>query len=172
MTDVAASALARIGEKARFHQPGRLVAAFVAVDGFQLSLRPFAMRSIYLFPAAMIALATAAVPAIAQDVPTDLRCVLVGNAFAAAEKDEQKKQFATQVAHFFYGRVDARVTPAQLKVQVMAVAKGLNPQMMAPTMNACVSRLQAKLAVMQGIGREMAAAAGIKPLAPSPAPKK
>jgi hypothetical protein len=124
--------------------------------------KAFAMRSILLFSAASLALATLSAPAVAQDVPSDLRCVLVGNAFAAAEKDEQKKQFATQVAHFFYGRVDARVTPAQLKVQVMAVARGLNQQMMAPTMNACVARLKAKLEVMQGIGREMAAAAGVK----------
>jgi hypothetical protein len=121
-----------------------------------------AMRSSFLFSVAAFTVATLAAPAIAQDAASDVRCVLVANAFAATEKEVDKKQFATQTAHFFYGRVDARLTPPQLKAQVIAVSKTLTPQNLAPTMNACVTRLKDRLGVMQQIGREMAAM-GAKP---------
>jgi hypothetical protein len=126
------------------------------------------MRYSLLLSMAALTAATLAAPAIAQAAMADVRCVLVANAFAATEKDEPKKQFATQTAHFFYGRVDARLTPAQLKAQVMAVSKTLTPQNLAPTMNGCVTKLKDRLGVMQQIGREMAAAGA----APQPLKKK
>ncbi|PZU09600.1 hypothetical protein [Sphingomonas sp.] len=117
------------------------------------------MRISPIFSAASLALAMlGAAPAMAQDVGADVRCLLVSNAFAATEKDQAKKQFAIEASHFFFGRVDVRVTQPQLKAQIVAVSKTLRPQDMAPTMNACVKRLQDRQRVMQVIGREIAAA--------------
>lgn len=117
------------------------------------------MRSLLLFPVALSFAATLAAPAFAQDAASDVRCMMVANAFASTEKDEPKKRYAIEAAQYFYGRVDARLTPVQLKAQVMAIAKTLTTPMMAPTMNACVQRVQKSRAVMQQIGKEMTALA-------------
>ncbi|QJU58702.1 hypothetical protein HL653_13825 [Sphingomonas sp. AP4-R1] len=117
------------------------------------------MRSLFLFPVALSFAATLAAPAFAQDAASDVRCMMVANAFATTEKDEPKKRFAIESAQYYFGRVDARLTPAQLKAQVMTIAKTLTPPMMAPAMNACVQRVQQRRAMMQQIGKEMTAAA-------------
>jgi hypothetical protein len=121
------------------------------------------MRSYFLLPAIAFAAVIAAAPAFAQDAAADVRCLLVSNAFAGAEKDEGRKQLAILSAHFYLGRIDARLNPAQLKAQVVAVAKTLSPPTMAATMNSCAQRLREKQMVMQTIGKEITASAPAAP---------
>jgi hypothetical protein len=105
-----------------------------------------------------------AAPASAQAVSDDVRCLLVSNAFAATEKDVPRKQLAVESAHFFLGRIDAKLTQPQLKAQILQIAKTLRPDTMAATMNACVKRVQSRQQMMQVIGGE------IKAAQPKPAP--
>ncbi|MDO6416882.1 hypothetical protein Q4F19_21035 [Sphingomonas sp. BIUV-7] len=116
------------------------------------------MRSRLLF-SAVLGLAIGATPAIAQDAASDVRCLLVSNAFAATDKDPQRKQLAIEASHFFLGRIDARMTQPQLKASIIQIAKTLTPPGMGPAMNACVTRLQSRQRMMQVIGREVAATA-------------
>ena len=122
------------------------------------------MRFTLFLSAALVA--GVAAPAFAQDAAADVRCLLVSNAFSGAEKDEGRKQLAILSAHFYLGRLDTRLSAAQLKPQVIAIAKTLSPPTMAATMNSCVQRLREKQLVMQTIGKEIAASA---PKAPAPA---
>jgi len=116
------------------------------------------MRSYLLLPAIACAAAMTASPVFAQDAAADVRCLLVSNAFSGAEKDEGRKQLSILAAHFYLGRIDARLNAAQLRAQVIAVSKTLSPPTMAATMNSCVQRLRDKQLVMQGIGKEIMAA--------------
>ena len=119
------------------------------------------MRS-RLFLCATAGVMLLATPALAQDAASDVRCLLVSNAFAATEKDTPRKQFAIESAHFFFGRIDAQMSAAQLKAQILTVGKTLTPQTMVTTMNACAQRLRAKQQMMQAIGKEVSAAAQTK----------
>ncbi len=115
--------------------------------------------------AAALLLATAAA-ASAQTTDQDVRCVLAGNAFGATEKDAARKQLALATALFFGGRVDARLSPAQMRAAVAAQGRALTTADLPATMTACAARFQAKERAMQAIGRQVAEAQHPQPAAP------
>lgn len=57
-------------------------------------------------------------PASAQAPDNDVRCLTVSKFFAAIEKDPGKKQLSVASAFFYLGRIDARLSTAQLKAQL------------------------------------------------------
>ena len=114
-------------------------------------------------------LLTAAAPAAAQPADQDVRCVLAGNAFGATEKDPARKQLALATALFFGGRVDARLSPAQMKAAVTVQGRALTTARLPETMTACAAQFQAKERAMQAIGQEVARA---QQPAPAAAAKK
>lgn len=113
----------------------------------------------FLIPAAAIGLCFAAAPVAAQAVTDDVRCMIASNVFASAEKDPQKKQLATFARFYYLGRVDARLSPEQLKKEVIGLSKTLNAQALGPAMTDCARRLGGKEQQMQALGKEIAAAA-------------
>jgi len=121
----------------------------------------------FLIPAAAaFGLCFAAIPASAQSATDDVRCLIASNVFAGAEKDPQKKQLAVYSRFFYLGRVDARLSQDQLKAQIVALSKALNPQALGQAMTDCARRLQGKEMQMQEIGKQLAAMAP-KPAAPA-----
>lgn len=118
---------------------------------------------IRLFAAALL---IAGAPVVAQTADQDVRCVLAGNAFGATEKNPVRKQLALATALFFGGRVDARLSPAQMRAAVAAQGRALTTADLPATMTACAAQFQAKERAMQAIGRQVAAAQHPQPAAP------
>ena len=87
------------------------------------------------------ATAMAAPPASAQAV-NDVRCLLVSNLFARAAKDPKAKAVAEASKYYYLGKLQGRVSPAQLKAQAIAQAKTVNAKDAGPFMNACAKQLQ------------------------------
>lgn len=96
-----------------------------------------------------------ATPASAQDAASDVRCILVSNVFSRVEPDVKKKAVAQATGLYFSGRVSARMSPAQIKAQIVAQAKGLNKDNSGPVMTACAKYLQENQRMMQGVALEI-----------------
>ena len=95
----------------------------------------------------------------AQSTSEDVRCLLASNVFAKAEKDPGKQKTAV-AAHFFYlGRIDGKLTPAQLKAEFLAQGKTLDPASLGTTMTACAVRLRDRSAAVETIGASLDQAA-------------
>ena len=101
----------------------------------------------------------AAGPVAAQNTDQNVRCLITSNVFATQEKDPAKKQVAVSSAFFYLGRLDTKTNPAQLKAQIVAQGKTLTPQTAGPVMTACAQEVGAKQKLMEGIGKELQAAA-------------
>ena len=102
-----------------------------------------------------VALAVPAAPSFAQNADQDVRCLMASNAFARAEKDAPKRQLAMATGLFYLGRLDGRVSGAQLKAAMVAQAKSLNPTNLPPAMNACVKHFVQTQAMLQSIGKQL-----------------
>lgn len=83
----------------------------------------------------------AAGPASAQAV-NDVRCLLVSNLFAKAAKDPKAKALAEATKYYFLGKLQGRISSAQLRTQAVAEAKSITPKGAGPVMNACAKQLQ------------------------------
>lgn len=101
----------------------------------------------------LMALSAGAAPAIAQTADQDVRCMIVANIFANAEKDASKRQVAGAARLFYLGRVDARMSGAGLKAALIAQAKTVTPENAGPAMTACARSMQGKMAALQAIGQ-------------------
>lgn len=97
-------------------------------------------------------------PAVAQTPDQDVRCVMAGNVFGATEKDPVRKQLALATSLFFAGRVDARLSPAQMKAAVAVQGKALTTANAPAVMTECARQFQAKERAMRTIGQEVAGA--------------
>lgn len=119
-----------------------------------------------LFPSLALALAA---PAAAQSVDQDVRCMIASNIFASVEKDPKLKQIAQVSSLYYFGRVDARLNPAQLKAQIISLGKTMNKTTLGPTMTTCARQFGQKQQALAAMGKSMTEAAP----APAPAaPKK
>lgn len=116
--------------------------------------------------ALLATLAGPAAPAAAQAVDPDVRCLMLSNFFTNAEKDPARKQMALASATFFLGRIDARLSPAQLKAQIVGMGKAINKDNAGPLMTACARQLAAKQRSMVAISQSLAAAQPKKPVTP------
>lgn len=106
---------------------------------------------------AAIAGSLTASAATAQVADQDMKCLLAANAFSSQEKDPQKKQLAMAAGMFFSGRVDARLSPAQIKAQILTLNKTLKPADLGPLMDGCARQFIAKQQALQTIGKSIAA---------------
>ena len=105
---------------------------------------------------------TLASAASAQPVDPDLRCFALSNAFASLEKDPLKKQLAVASTFFFLGRIDGKLSPAQIIAQLSSPAASLKQAEAGPLMNACAKRVQEAQRALMTTGRAV----------PAPQPKK
>ena len=91
-------------------------------------------------------------PVSAQGPDNDVRCLTTSKFFAATEKDPQKKQLAVASAFFFLGRIDARLSPAQIKAQLVAPGALIKQSEAGSIMNACAKKVQVTQRSLQAIG--------------------
>jgi hypothetical protein len=92
-------------------------------------------------------------PASAQPPDSDVRCLTASKFFAATEKDPGRKQLSVASAFFYLGRIDARLSPAQLKAQLAAPSALIKQAEVASIMNACAKKLQATQRSLQVLGQ-------------------
>jgi hypothetical protein len=90
--------------------------------------------------------------AVAQSA-TDAGCILVSNAFAKNAKDDNAKKLAEASLYFYLGRLGDSATPAQLKTLFEQQAKTITDAKAGPMMNACASKLQAKMQMLQSMSQ-------------------
>ncbi len=100
--------------------------------------------------AATIGTIMAAAPLAAQSVDDDARCALASNVFSKVEKAPAKKQLATLASFFYLGRLDGRLSPAQIRSALLAQGKLMKQADLGTTMTACAKRLQATNTALQG----------------------
>ncbi|HWI85257.1 MAG TPA: hypothetical protein VNT42_02885 [Sphingomonas sp.] len=94
--------------------------------------------------AAVCALVAVCAPAAAQSADQDVRCSMVASIFAKMEKDPPKRQTAAVIYYFYLGRVDARMSVAQLKSALIAQGKLMKQAEIPTVMNGCVAQLRNK----------------------------
>ena len=75
--------------------------------------------------------------------------------FAKAAPDDKGREAAVRTRFYYLGRVEARLTTAQLKAALLAQGKTFDMASAATTMNACVQRLDASARSVQAIGQEL-----------------
>ena len=121
--------------------------------------------------AAALAFAAASLgpPLYAQDTGGDVKCLMASNVFASAATDGKGREAAVRTRFYYLGRVEARLTQAQVKAALAAQGKTFDMAAAATTMNACVQRLDAVARSMQAIGAELSKTAGRQPAPPSTA---
>ena len=112
------------------------------------------MRSKILIPlaAALLGLDAAADAAPATE---NIRCFLVSNVFAKGAKDARGQQIAAFVRFYNLGQMQAKLSPAEIKDQVIAVSKGIDPKAAAAAMNACAKGLEAADKSIEAIGAQV-----------------
>jgi hypothetical protein len=93
--------------------------------------------------------------AAAQGPTQDVQCLFASNVFAQTEKEPAKRDIARMANFFYMGRVDARLSGAELKAAVAAQSKAITAESVGPIMTNCVKSMQGKLAAMQVIGQEL-----------------
>ena len=118
---------------------------------------------------AAIGIGLVAVPATAQAIDPDVKCMLVSNLFSQAEKDPARKQLAAASGIFYFGRVDAHLSLPQLRAQMIALDKAVKAADLPGVMTDCARKLQAKQKAFDDMRRALAAAAAARaPVAPAP----
>lgn len=96
-------------------------------------------------------------PAAAQTADDDVKCLLASNLFVKAEKDPGKHQVAVLASYYYLGRVDARLSGAQLAAALKTQAPTINAQNAGPTMTACAKRVQGAAVAIQALGKSIGA---------------
>ena len=104
------------------------------------------------------ALAGAGTAAAGQDVGRDVRCLLVSNAFSAGAKDPKARQIAMVAGFFYLGRLDGKLTDAQLETRIRTEQKTITNANAPATMQQCGQYMQQRGQALQAIGRRLAPA--------------
>lgn len=82
---------------------------------------------------------------------SDIRCLVVSNAFAAQATDTNEKKVAESAIYFYLGRIGDGLTPARLKTLLDTETKALSDKTAGTTMDKCVEAIQAKITMMQSL---------------------
>ncbi len=88
----------------------------------------------------LLACAAAPATANAQSAPSDVRCLLLSNAFSRAE-DPKVRDSATQSKNFYLGRVETRTNDQAITSEIRTQATSIDRTQAATDMAACVARL-------------------------------
>lgn len=107
------------------------------------------------FLTAAAALTLATLPGIAQAADEDVRCLLASNLFVKNEQDQGKRQVALMSAYFYLGRVDGRLSSAQLATELKAEAAQISTETVGATMTACARRMQSAGTAIQVLGKQI-----------------
>ncbi|MCA1653612.1 MAG: hypothetical protein ABR588_01030 [Sphingomicrobium sp.] len=113
------------------------------------------MSRLSISAAVALGLTVLSAPAAAQGVDQDVRCLLLSNAFAKAEKDPAKRNIAVGSGLYYFGRVDARLSGDALRNQILAQGKLLTNQNAGPLMTACAQQLQVRQRLLLTLGQSL-----------------
>jgi hypothetical protein len=102
-----------------------------------------------------IAALGASAPALSAPGDANVRCFLVSNIFAKAAKDAKGQQVAAFVRFYNLGQMQAKLSPAQIKAQIVTVGKTLTDKSAAEAMNACARNLEAADKSIETIGQQL-----------------
>ena len=97
---------------------------------------------------AIAALTLAGAPAAAQTLNDDVRCLMLGTAYANAAKDEGTRHVAALTASFYLGRLGDRMGDPAVVAAIRAQGKGIAAKDAQPIMQACAARAAAAQAKM------------------------
>jgi hypothetical protein len=113
------------------------------------------MKSASIVSAALAALASVApTQAAAQNMGSDVRCLIVSNLFAKNAKEAKARTLASSVRLFYGGRVSA-LSAAQIQSAVVAQQKQVTSANAGTTMNACAQSMDQALRKIQAAGQKL-----------------
>ena len=104
--------------------------------------------------AAALALATSA-PAAAQ-ATNDVRCLMASNFFSRAAKDEKGRKAAEANKFYYLGRLSTHLNQQQVRTQMIAEGKALNPNNAGKIMDACAAQMRTSAAQVEAVGKQVA----------------
>lgn len=113
-------------------------------------MHPFRTPPLLAGAAALLALVPA--PAMAQNLASDTRCLIVSNLFAGS-KDAKARQAGIQTRYFYLGRLTG--SPAQIEAALLTQGKTLNAKNAPQTMQACARAVVQKASELQAIGQRL-----------------
>ena len=97
---------------------------------------------------------------------TDVRCILLANAFASQSKDANQQKIAEGTLYFYLGRLSGQPTSAQMKTAMDQQAKTITDANAGTLMSDCVKPVNDKIQLLQAL------AAQSQPAQSQPAPAK
>lgn len=80
-------------------------------------------------------------------------CLVVSNAFAKTLIDDKSRRTAQAALYFFLGRIDDRITAAQLKGTLEEQARLINNSNAPELMNSCLKLVQARAQLLLSISQ-------------------
>lgn len=92
-------------------------------------------------------------PARSEIANTDVRCLAVSKMFASIEKDPAKKQIVVASVFFYLGRIDATLSPNQLKAQATDPGGGIKKTELGDLMTFCARKMISSQQVLLNMGR-------------------
>jgi hypothetical protein len=101
----------------------------------------------------------AAAPAAAQSSASDVRCLILSNAFTKGASQEQAKKAAEYSLAFYLGRLDGRLNDAQLRTAIAEQQKTLQVATAPTEMQGCARRMQAGVQRLRSLAPPPPAAA-------------
>lgn len=89
---------------------------------------------------------------------TDAGCVLVANVFASQLTNADQKALAQNVLFFYFGRLEARGSEAQMKTELrQARTVQLTNDTAGALMNSCAQEMQTRAKAFEGVMQQLAA---------------
>lgn len=105
-------------------------------------------RKIFVVAASSVALVSTACPAQSTD---DVRCLLLGNAFAQGASTAEAKKVGQSGAMFYLGRIDGRWNEVQLRAAITEQQKTISADKAGPEMQVCMQRVEASYKKLQAV---------------------
>lgn len=87
-------------------------------------------------------------PSLAQS-PSDVRCLLLSNAFSKGSDQADAKKAAQSASLFYLGKVDGRYSDVQLRATISQQQKTITKANAGPGMQGCMQRMQASAKRLQ-----------------------
>jgi hypothetical protein len=109
------------------------------------------------FAAISIGLATAvltATPAQAQ-ANNDVRCLLASNLFAKAAKEPKARTAAEAGKLYYLGRIHGRLSPQQLKAELVTQQKTITQKNAGDVMNGCARQMDNGIKMIQSVTQQL-----------------
>lgn len=111
------------------------------------------MKLSYFLGAALIS--GLAMPASAQGIQGDVRCILLSGMFAKGAKEERGKQLARATGAFYLGRINGRADAKTITDALRTESKTITPKSAGPQMQACAAKLAEAEKSLNAMGRTL-----------------